>query len=144
MRRSIVLVVAALHAVRGYRPSFRPAARREGKLVLFEAAENPGARAWGDLLDLGGKVRAIAVKDNNLRQLATISDRDQVNRLVERLLGSPLGTAKACPDHRNVLLAFQLDDGTATVLAYDVPSRSLDCRGPLPRTFGATIRAALR
>ena len=31
----------AVYAVRGYRPSFRLAARREGKPVLFEAAENP-------------------------------------------------------------------------------------------------------
>jgi hypothetical protein len=33
----------AVYAVRGYRPSFRLAARREGKPVLFEAAENPRA-----------------------------------------------------------------------------------------------------
>jgi hypothetical protein len=45
----------ALYAVRGYRPAFRLAARRDGELVLFEAAENPRARTWGDLLDLGGQ-----------------------------------------------------------------------------------------
>ena len=55
-----------LHAVNGYRPSFRLAARREGQLVLFEAAENPGARTWSDLLDLDGKVRRIAIRDRNL------------------------------------------------------------------------------
>jgi hypothetical protein len=33
-----------LYAVDGYRPSFRLAARREGRLVLYEAAENPSAR----------------------------------------------------------------------------------------------------
>ena len=33
----------ALYAVRGYRPSFRLAARREGKLVLYEAAADPAA-----------------------------------------------------------------------------------------------------
>ena len=34
----------ALHAVKGYRPTFRLAARRDGELVLYEAAENPRAR----------------------------------------------------------------------------------------------------
>jgi hypothetical protein len=133
-----------LYAVNGYRPSFRLAARREGHLVLFEAAENPDARTWGDLLDVGGKVRQIAVEDRNLRRLATIADRDQVDRLVELLLRSPLGASKVCVDRGNVLLAFHLDDGTATALGYNLPSRRLDCRDPLPSPFGATIRTALR
>jgi hypothetical protein len=133
-----------LYAVNGYRPSFRLAARREGQLVHFEAAENPDARTWGDLLDVGGKVRQIAVEDRNLRRLATIADRDQVDRLVALLLRSPLGTSKVCVDRGNVLLAFHLDDGTATALGYNLPSRRLDCRDPLPSPFGATIRTALR
>jgi hypothetical protein len=133
-----------LFSVTGYRPSFRLAARREDQLVLFEAAENPSARTWGDLLDIGGKVRRIAIEDRNLRRLATIADRDRVDRLVELLLRSPLGSSKVCVDRWNVLLAFHLDDGTATTLGYNLPSHRLDCRDPLPRTFGAAIRAALR
>jgi hypothetical protein len=31
-----------LYAVRGFRPSFRLAARRDGALVLYEAVDNPG------------------------------------------------------------------------------------------------------
>jgi hypothetical protein len=132
-----------LHAVNGYRPGFRLAARREGQLVLFEAAENPSARTWGDLLDLEGKVHRIAVNDRNLRQLAHIRNRTRVTRLLELVLRSPLGTARACPDRGTVVLAFHLDDGTATTLAYNLPSRRLDCRDPLPRAFGATLGAAL-
>ena len=132
-----------LYEVRGYRPRFRLAAWREGRLVLYEADDNPAARTWGDLLDLGGKVRRIAVADDHLRPRATVEDRRQVARLVDLPLQSPLGTRRACPDRRNLVLAFHLDDGTATALAYDPQSRRLDCRYPLPGPFDAAVRARL-
>jgi hypothetical protein len=133
-----------LHAVRGYRPSFRLAARRDGRPVLFEAVQNPRARTWGDLLDLGGKVRRITIDDDNLRRLAVLGDRRQVARVVDLLLASPLGPAGPCPDRGNVVLGFALEDGTATSLAYDLRSHRPDCRAPLPRSFGAAVDAALR
>jgi hypothetical protein len=133
----------ALYAVKGYRPTFRLAARRDGELVLFEATENPRARTWADLLDLGGKVRWIGVNDGSNRPRAAIRDRQQVGRLVELLLGSRVGEATACADD-GVFLAFHLDDATATTLGYSVHFRRLDCRDPLPQPFGAAIRAALR
>jgi hypothetical protein len=133
----------ALYAVNGYRPGFRLAARRDGELVLFEAAENPRARTWADLLDLGGKVRWIGVNDGSNRPLAAIRDRRQVARLVDLLLGSRVGKQVACADD-GVFLAFHLDDATATTLSYSVHFRRLDCRDPLPQAFGAAIRAALR
>jgi hypothetical protein len=133
-----------VYAVKGYRPTFRLAARRDGKLVLFEAADNPRARTWADLLDLGGKVSWIGVNDGNNRQVAAIKDRKQVARLVDLLLGSPAGKPTACADGGNVFLAFHLDDATATVLSYNLHFRRLDCRDPLPKPFSAAIRAALR
>jgi hypothetical protein len=133
----------ALYAVKGYRPTFRLAGRRDGELVLFEAAENPRARTWGDLLDAAGKVRWIGINDGSNRPLATLRNRQQVARLVELLLGSPIGKPTACADD-GVFLAFHLDDGTATTLAYGVHFRRLDCRDPMPEAFGAAIRAALR
>jgi hypothetical protein len=133
----------ALYAVKGYRPGFRLAARRDGEPVLFEAAENPRARTWGDLLDLGGKVGWIGVNDGSNRPLAALRDRQQVARLVELLLGSRIGKPTACADD-GVFLAFHLDDATATTLSYSVHFRRLDCRDPLPQAFGAAIRAALR
>jgi hypothetical protein len=132
----------ALYAVKGYRPSFRLAARRDGELVLFEAVENPRARTWGDLLDLEGKVGWIGINDGSNRPLAALRDRRQVARLVELLLGSPIGKPTACADD-GVFLAFHLDDATVTTLSYSVHFRRLDCRDPLPQTFGAAIRAAL-
>jgi hypothetical protein len=50
-----------LYAVRGYRPTFRLAARQDGRLVVFEADTNPRARVGRDLLDLQGKVRRISI-----------------------------------------------------------------------------------
>jgi hypothetical protein len=47
----------ALYAVKGYQPTFRLAARRDDQLVLFQAAENPRAQRWADLLDPRDKVR---------------------------------------------------------------------------------------
>jgi hypothetical protein len=133
---------AALYAVNGYRPGFRLAARRDGELVLFEAAENPRARTWADLLDLGGKVRWIGVNDGSNRPLAAIRDRQRVARLVDLLLGSRVGKQVACVDD-GVFLVFHLDDGTATTLAYSAHFRRPDCRDPLPQAFGAAIRTAL-
>ena len=133
----------ALYALKGYRPAFRLAARRDGELVLFEAVENPRARTWGDLLDVAGKVRWIGVNDGSNRPLAALRDRRQVARLVDLLLGSRVGKQVACADDGG-FLAFHLDDGTATTLAYSVHFRRLECRDPLPQAFGAAIRAALR
>jgi hypothetical protein len=46
--------------VRGYRPSFRLAARQDAGLVAFEADTNPGTRVGRDLLDLDGKSAGLA------------------------------------------------------------------------------------
>jgi hypothetical protein len=133
-----------VHAVNGYRPGFRLAARRDGRLLLYEAFEDPSARTWGDLLDLDGKVDRIAIGSRRGRRGAAISDRAQVERLVRQLLHSARGTAIRCADRGNVPLVFHLTDGTATTLAYNLSSRRLGCRDPLPRSFGTAIAAALR
>jgi len=134
----------ALYAVKGYQPTFRLAARRDDQLVLFEAAENPRAQRWADLLDLGDKMRWIGINNDDNQQVAAIKDPPLVTRLVDLLLRSPVSAPSACADQGSVLLAFHLDDGTATVLSYHVGDRRLDCRNPLPAAFGSAIRAALR
>jgi hypothetical protein len=129
-----------LFAVRGYRPSFRLAARRDGRLVLYEAADNPRARTWADLLDIGGRVRSIGIEGPSGRPRGAIGDPGQVARLVELLLASPTGPPAACGDERFVFLQFRLRDGTATALPYGVDSGRLECRDPLPPAFAAAIR----
>jgi hypothetical protein len=134
----------ALYAVKGYQPTFRLAARRDDQLVLFQAAENPRAQHWADLLDLRGKVRSIGINDDDNQQIGAIKDPPMVASLVDLLLRSPVGAPSACADQGNVLLAFRLDDGTATVMSYHLGDRRLDCRNPLPAAFGSAIRTALR
>jgi hypothetical protein len=101
----------ALYAVKGYRPTFRLAARRDGELVLFEAAENPRARTWADLLDPGGKVRWIGVNDGSNRPRAEPapwtcqrwgrSGPDApVHRRRRTCLARPSSSAMRCPASR--------------------------------------------
>jgi hypothetical protein len=87
----------ALYAVKGYRPGFRLAARRDGEPVLFEAAENPRARTWGDLLDLGGKVGWIGVNDGSNRPLAALRDRQQVAGWSRCCLAAVSGSRRPAP-----------------------------------------------
>lgn len=131
----------ALHAVRGYRPGFRLAARREGRLVLFEAVENPRARTWGDLLDLRGKVRAIRLyRDGPVRPAGAVTDPALLGHLVDLLLRAPLGRYN-CPDG-SLTLVFQFTDGTASVHGYHLHLGRMDCQAPLPQPFRAAMRAA--
>lgn len=131
-----------LFAVRGYRPSFRLAARRDGELVLYEAADNPRARTWADLLDIGGKVRSIGIRDHDSRPRGAIRQPGRVARLVELLLASPVGPTAACGDEPVRFLVFHLRDGTATGLAYGADSGRLECRNPLPAAFSAAVRSS--
>jgi hypothetical protein len=135
-----------LYAVRGYRPAFRLAGRRDGELVLFEAADNPKARTWADLLDIRGKVRRIRISgpDHIARSAGVVSEPRQVARLVDLLLQTPTGEAQRCGGAPGYFLAFQLDDATATVRSYSLHARRLECRDPLPEAFDAAVRAALR
>ena len=63
-----------LYMVNGYKPEFRLAAHREGRLVLYEAYTNPKAKTGADLLDIGGKVRYIGVNSaqDGVTELAAI------------------------------------------------------------------------
>lgn len=46
---------SSVFRVKGYRPSFRLAARHHGRLRLYEAQEAASARVGADLLDLAGR-----------------------------------------------------------------------------------------
>jgi hypothetical protein len=65
-----------VYRVNGYRPTFRLAARHDGRLFLYEADTNPAARFGADLLDLEGKVGYIGINSptDGTTQLATVKD----------------------------------------------------------------------
>jgi hypothetical protein len=134
-----------LYQVRGYRPSFRLAARQDGRLVVFEADTNPGARVGRDLLDLDGKVRRISVnsQSDGTTELGAITDPEQVAGMVGMLLAGPVDQRVEPAGEQPVwLLAFHLRDGTATVRAYDAATRRVQRGILVPGRFGELVEAA--
>jgi hypothetical protein len=136
-----------LYAVSGYASSFRLAARRSGQIVLYEADVNPAAHYGRDLLDLGGKVSKISIDSDTgdgTNQIAAISDRGSVDRLVGLLLGAPVDqqTEVGHAGSRYFLL-FHLDDGSAVLRAYFRDSGEVS-RGILsPPEFRTAIEQAV-
>ncbi|HEU4397142.1 MAG TPA: hypothetical protein VFU54_04790 [Actinomycetota bacterium] len=134
-----------LYQMRGYRPTFRLAARQDGQLVVFEADTNPRARVGRDLLDLGGKVRRISINSraDGTTELGAISDPKQVAGMVGMLLAGPVDQRVQPAGERPVrLLAFHLLDGTATVRVYDPGNRRVERGILVPRRFGELVEAA--
>jgi hypothetical protein len=133
-----------VYKVNGYAGTFRVAARRnDGRLVLYEARTNPTARVGRDLLDIEGKVWAIALLDEKrgATVVARISDPNRVDALVRLVLEGPIdasmsttpgrwttfpsrGPGEPTPEIRpspsSAMLAFELKDGTASVRGYDL------------------------
>jgi len=134
-----------LYRVRGYRPTFRLAARQDGRLVVFEADTNPRARFGRDLLDLQGKVRRISVNSraDGTTELGAITDPEQVDGMVRMLLAGPVDQRMQPAGEQPVrLLAFHLLDGTATVRAYDPADRRVQRGILVPQRFGELVEAA--
>jgi hypothetical protein len=134
-----------LYQVRGYRLSFRLAARQDGRLVLFEADTNPGARIGRELLDLEGKVRRIGINSRaaGTTELGVITDPGQVAGMIRMLLAGPVDQRVRPAGEQPVrLLAFHLRDGTATVRADDPGERRVERGILVPRRFGELVEAA--
>jgi hypothetical protein len=134
-----------LYQVRGYRPTFRLAARQDGRLVVFEADTNPRARVGRDLLDVEGKVRRISINSraDGTTELAVITDPGQVAGMVRMLLAGSVDQRTQPAGEQPVrLLAFHLRDGTATVRAYDIADRRVQRGILVPRRFGELVEAA--
>jgi hypothetical protein len=128
--------------VTGYATTFRLAARRDGKLVLYEADSNPAAKTGHDLLDIDGKVVGIALvsgKDGRTI-LGRITERSRIDELVRLVLSAPVdqnpplpsssprtplamptSPIQRVPDY-GFSVAFQLADGSAAQRRYDIES----------------------
>jgi hypothetical protein len=134
-----------LYQVRGYRPTFRLAARQDGRLVTFEADTNPRARVGRDLLDLEGKVRRISINSrvDGTTELGVITGPKQVASMIRILLAGPVDQRiQPAGEQPARLLAFHLRDGTATVRAYDPADRRVQRGILVPRRFGELVEAA--
>ena len=150
---------APLHAVEGYDPSFRLAARRDGGWALYEVIQAPAAEEVGELLDIGGKVESIGIEDTSdgpasarREGAATIREPGEVGAIVEAALDAPLG--RVSRGSFRYLVVFHLEDGTRSVRWYEPRSGELYLgEGPgvsdpysgvvLPEAPRETIRRAL-
>jgi hypothetical protein len=137
-------------ALKGYAPAFRLAARHNGRLVLYEADSNPAARRGADLLDIEGKVKSIALLDQKTGRtvVSRLSDRSRVDRLVRVIAAAsidpnyPPQQSSGPVDY--VHLAFELDDGTATVRAYDRIRGVLSWGLQVGASFGTVVDELVR
>lgn len=131
-----------VYAVKGYATTFRLAARRDGKLVLYEADSNPAAKTGRDLLDIDGKVIGIALVSGNDGGtiIGRITERSRIDELVRLVLSAPVNQnppLSPSPPPQTPLpnptptfqvpsygysVAFELADGTATYRHYDIES----------------------
>ena len=109
-------------AVRVYVPTFRLAARHDGRLVLYEADSNPAAKRGSDLLDIDGIVMGIALlspKDGRT-VLGRITDPARLRDLVALVLAASVdqGRALGAPSPPPAFVAFELRDGSVSARAY--------------------------
>jgi hypothetical protein len=151
-----------VYTVRGYAPTFRLAARHNGLLVLYEAQVNPTAKRGRDLLDIEGKVSAIAILDQKRQTtvIGRITDPPRVDALVAVLLAAPVGgpalllsSAPASRNERGVRMppafatvVLELKDGTAVVRGYDLATgafeRDILVAGPFRDAIGTLVANA--
>ena len=135
-----------VYRVVGYAPTFRLAARQDGRILLYEADTNPQAKTGADLLDIGGKVRSIAVTGDTqvATPVATITDTQLVNALVTLLLAAPVDQSRqSSAEGLRYFLAFHLTDDTQVARVY-LPDAHEVGRGIIvPEAFVATMATAI-
>lgn len=144
---------ASLHAVEGYDPSFRIAARTDGAWGLYEVFENPDAERTAELLDIEGKAEFVSVRDwptiDVAEEVHPVRRPEGAASLVGAVLEAPLRHISEEPGKYH--LAFKLEDGTESVRRYEPNSGELYLSGGespsgvvLPEEFQESIRQALR
>lgn len=121
---------SAIHAVLGYRPSFRLAATWDDRMAIFENLVDPSAHVGRDVLDLRDKVTRITARDDEGSQPRNYVDADHIAWLVKAIEGSPIGNPRST--HEFVWVDFTFRDGTTTSLRLQPSVRALDERLVLP------------
>ena len=134
-----------VYEVVGYSPTFRLAAFRDDRLLVYEADSNPNATLGADLLDIEGKVTSIAINSqtDGTTELATIDDPDAVTALVALVLAAPINQRNQDHDGLRYFIAFHLADGTQVAHAYWTQSGELHRGIMLPSEFATAVEQAL-
>lgn len=133
-----------LYTIKGYQPSFRLAARRDGSIVMYEADENPSARTGSDLLDIQGKVKRIVITSHidGTTEIGAITDARRIATLVDVVLQAPVDQQQLVngPD---CFIVFQLADGTVVRRAYTIDLNVLARGIKLPDAFRTAMNEAV-
>lgn len=134
-----------IYSLKGYDPTFRLAAKRENRLILFEAYQNPEAKTGADYLDIKDKVESIGINSDQdgVTELARIKNAKAVERLVDILLSSKIETSSIHREGERCLLVFYLNDGTTVerMFWYDINLLQSDIR--VTDEFAAMIKTAM-
>ncbi len=109
-----------VYEVKGYSPEFRLATLKQGRATLYEADTNPHAKTGGDLLDIGGKVTAIDIlnDDDEMTVLGRMVDETTTERFVDSVLEAPVDQRSRDHDGPRYFLGIRLADGTSVVRAF--------------------------
>jgi hypothetical protein len=138
----------AVYEVDGYEPSFRLAARLDGRWVLYEADRVPGAELGRDLLDMEGKVAYISINSpkDGKTELAVIRGDDRVDQLVRMLMEAPVDQDRNPEEEEyddQIFLEIHLRDGTSSSLNL-YPESKLTSRGIIvPDPFIVAVEEAI-
>ncbi|HSP08066.1 MAG TPA: hypothetical protein VLU92_00550 [Candidatus Dormibacteraeota bacterium] len=134
-----------VYTLRAYAPIFRLAAYDQGRLTLYEADTNPGARVGADLLDLVNKVRYIGINSvqDGRSELGAIHNRDQVDALIGMVLDAPVNQTPRTDSGPEYFIDFHLDDGTETTRTYWLKSGELSRGILLPPAFASAVMEAV-
>lgn len=133
-----------IFTVKGYLPSFRLAARRNGKIILFESSRIPNATKGSDYFDLRNVAYiGINSEEDGVTELAAIKDPERVADLIWHVMNAPAkgGLGMAGPRY---FIAFHFRDGTASSRAFWIESGRLYSDIMLPREFCEAIEETIR
>jgi hypothetical protein len=134
-----------VYRVNGYRPTFRLAARHDGRLVLYEADTNPAAKVGADLLDLAGKVAYIGINSpiDGTTPLGTVKDPAVVQTTVDLVERGAVDQSAQTDGQTRYFIDFHLVDGTEVIRAY-WPETGLLARGiRVPDAFRSIVESAV-
>jgi hypothetical protein len=135
----------SVYSVVGFSPRFRLAAKRGGRIGLYEADTNPAARRGADLVDLRDKVTRIGVnsKQDGRTELGTISDAAAIAHLVDLVLAAEVDQHPRDDQGPGYVVAFYLGDHEPVVRAYWLETGELSRGIMTPPAFGAALKLAV-
>jgi hypothetical protein len=135
----------SVFSVVGFSPRFRLAAKRAGRIQIYEADTNPAARRGADLLDLRDKVTRIAVisERDGRTELGAISDAAAIAQVVDLVLAADVDQHPRNTQGQRYLVAFSLGEGEPVVRTYWLATGELSRGIMTPPAFGAALRQAV-